>query len=183
VARWDTLSDTWEIWLGPWQPPFPIDPLDGRAYLVRVNTSGELKINAIDGTSPVTLLGPAFGLSNSGTHTISLPWATPLDDASDLLSDIGPSAVMVGKYETGCDTIAPYPGGPDFNIVPGEGYFVRVVADTIYTPSLAVKIAALAASTAVYVAGLLGNGLAAWCLGGLVVGLLGVQLVRRYRGA
>ena len=132
------------------------------AYLVRVNTPGELALYGTDSTSEVMLVGPFPGISRSGYHAISLPLSSPLGDAHDLLTDIGSAAVSVSRYSTATDTFDVYPGGPNFSITPGEGYLVRVISDTTYEPPVGGPLA---------------------LVGGSALGLLGVWFVRlRRRG-
>lgn len=81
--------------------------------------------------------------SKSGTNTIGLPFnrQSGLDTASDLLIDIGGTAdvINIQGFLEATDGLQVYTGlktsGPDFDLVPGEAYFVRMGTTVNYTPS------------------------------------------------
>jgi hypothetical protein len=82
------------------------------------------------------LAGPAGG--TSGTNSLGLPFhqQTDLEDAADLLNDIGPTAATVMRFITSSDGLQAYsglPGDVAFDLSPGEGYLVMVSSDTTYT--------------------------------------------------
>jgi hypothetical protein len=86
---------------------------------------------------------PGLGLNFSsggldGTNFWSYPYHSTIPDASTLLADI-PNATGIGFLNTGNNLTVRYTGvvgsPDDFNLVPGEAYFVTVSADVVgYIP-------------------------------------------------
>jgi len=125
--------------------------IPGESYQVTV--SGAPQTWSIDGYDGVTVypLRPSGPTSLNGTHQISLPIALPsgFDTAFDLITDInfkagGGSGIVqsVSRYITSTNLIEVYTGrmgspAPDFPLVPGEGYRVRIILGSLnYTPPL-----------------------------------------------
>lgn len=95
--------------------------------------------------------------SSTGSNTLGLPFnqQTNLANAEDLIGDINTSVgsvvvVSVSEYIKSDDAFAPYTGfsGTNFNLVPGDGYLVKVSQDGTYiivgshNPSLVVNFSA-----------------------------------------
>jgi hypothetical protein len=75
--------------------------------------------------------------SKSGTQTIGLPYnrQVGIDTAQQLFTDIG-DAQNIQKFLGATDTFQTYgKGDTDFDITPGEAYFVKMGVTTLYSPS------------------------------------------------
>ncbi|MCP3982193.1 MAG: hypothetical protein GY716_23035 [bacterium] len=141
VSRWNTVSDTFEVYDGIVGTAFGIDPHAGQAYRIDVGAAGSLVLEGFDGTSPVELT--VGGGSATGSYAVSLPFASPIVDAQDLIDDVelqGGAGVVshVARWDSNLDAFQTYDGtsGNIFAIVPGEGYLIRVNATTTYVPSV-----------------------------------------------
>ena len=82
------------------------------------------------------------GVSLSGTNTLALPdnRQAGVNAASSLMNDIGLANVTnVQKFLKTTDGLQVYTGrkgaGPDFALVPGEAYFVKMATTVNYVPS------------------------------------------------
>jgi hypothetical protein len=96
------------------------------------------------------LTGPAAGVSATGTQTMSLPYnqQVGIDDAQDLFFDLPAQRVSVARWVKSNNGTQAYTGGGasvNFPIVPGDGYFATVSANTSYVivgshnPSLSIQ--------------------------------------------
>ena len=100
--------------------------------------SGGLVLASNMGFKIVHALKAADGVeSRTGVNSIALPYIpkSGLDDASDLIQDIGPgSVVQIARYLRASDSWDPYIGtaGTAFLLQPGEGYLVQVSGDVEY---------------------------------------------------
>jgi hypothetical protein len=88
---------------------------------------------------PYTLLAASSGVSKSGTNTLSLPYRRQagVNTAGDLMTSIGLSSVYnVQKFLKSSDGLQVYTGRkgspPNFDLVSGEGYFVRMASTVNY---------------------------------------------------
>jgi len=89
-----------------------------------------------------TLSATLAGTSKTGTNTLALPdlRQTGLNTAKNLMDDITLANVTnVQKFIKSTDQYQSYTGrkgsGADFNLVPGEAYFIKMATTTNYTPS------------------------------------------------
>ena len=79
--------------------------------------------------------------SNSGTNFFSAPYHTTSTTALDLMNDIGFASVQnIQRFLEATDGLETYTGrkgtpAPNFNLVPGEAYFIRMGSTVSYTPS------------------------------------------------
>jgi hypothetical protein len=107
------------------------------AYLLRVTNSGDyIIVGSHDPGLSVTLLATAPGVSKTGRTRYAHPYHGVASTASELLAELGPSAIQVEDFNIQFDTNEPYPGpAGDFGLVPGKGYLVRVVGDLTFTPA------------------------------------------------
>lgn len=118
---------------------FCIDTSEGKAYGVEVSAPGALNMTGSDGTLVIQLEAAGAVGSLSGTNQISLPFATPLASASELLADIetavgANSVALVARLVAASGTLESYPF-TDFAIVPGDGYQVQMNTTGTYIPS------------------------------------------------
>lgn len=134
IRRYDTATGV-EIVYTDGQPDFPLTP--GEGYFVRVANDGEYTIQGSHspGTS-VVLYGPGPN-SESGQHFITIPYHALARTASDLFKEIGsPPMLQIQRYDSATDQYAVYATGlPDFALVPGEAYGVKVSSRVDYIPA------------------------------------------------
>lgn len=107
----------------------------GVAYLVVMREGTTYRITGThDPSASVTFTAGGA----DGTNTYAPPYHSVANDAESLLAEI-PNATAVGRYDPANDSIVRYTGvvpfTTNFPIVPGEGYFVSVSADTTYVPA------------------------------------------------
>ena len=118
------------------------DLLPGEAYFVTVDgTINYIIVGSHAPTATVTFDGQGVNGSASGTTFYSLPYHTTLTNALSLITELngaGPGTVAsVSKYVKTNDGLSTYDGatGDNFDLVPGEGYFVTVNGTINLTPS------------------------------------------------
>jgi hypothetical protein len=99
-------------------------------------------VGSHDPALSLSLTGPVGGTDENGTNEYAYPYHSVKTDAEQLLAEIDLSAgsavaVSVTKYTKLTAGVEVYDGssGTPFALVPGEGYRVKVSADTSYTPS------------------------------------------------
>lgn len=135
LSRYDPATDTTIDCSCPGVNCFLI--VQGRGYQVRLQTGAGasdsiFELTGTDDSPPILLDLPA-----SGTHLISLPFGTPIVNASDLatsiggLSTSGGPVVQVQRYLTQSDSLQVFPP-TNFPIAPGQGYRVRVNRSVVY---------------------------------------------------
>jgi len=116
---------------------FCVDTSLGLSYFVDVGTPGSLVMDATDGGTSVLLLGPGAG-SASGAQFISVPFDSPLADASELINSLGGITMisMVARWDCQLCGFSGYTGtsGEAFPLVSGEGYLVQLSTDVLYEP-------------------------------------------------
>jgi hypothetical protein len=108
------------------------------AYLLRVVSSGDyIIVGSHDPGLAVSLQATAPGVSKTGRSRYAHPYHGVASVASELLAELGPTAIQVENFNIDSDTNSPYPGGAlgDFSLVPGQGYLVRVITDTNFVPA------------------------------------------------
>lgn len=85
--------------------------------------------------SAVVQLKKAGAGSLTGNNLLAPPYHTTAANASDLFKEIG-LAQSISKFVPLTDTFTPYTfASPDFPIVPGVAYFVKMGSDLAYQPS------------------------------------------------
>ncbi len=122
-------------------PCFCIATTSGSAFFIRKSTGATVTLTGSDGSLAIPLY-PTGPNSRSGTHVISLPFDTPLNDALDLIQDINSqggagTVLQVARWIRSLETFAGYNGttGTTFPLIPGEGYAVTVTKQVFpYTP-------------------------------------------------
>ena len=134
IRRYDSATDQ-EIVYTEGQPDFPLQP--GEGYFVQVGSDHDYTIMGSHSPSAVlTLHGPGPESVN-GIHFIAMPYHALAGTASDLFKEIGsPSIVNIQRYDTATDLYQAYASGsPDFQLVPGEAYKVKVNSRVDYVPA------------------------------------------------
>lgn len=138
VSKFVRSTDGLQTYTGYSGANFNLVP--GEAYYVKVNADVDYEIRGShDPDEVVSLLGPDGGLTSlSGANFFCPPYHFVATDASELINEIGPSAVVsVSKSIRSTDGLLTYTGhsGANFGLVPGEGYHVKVSSDVDQTPS------------------------------------------------
>jgi hypothetical protein len=109
----------------------------GVGYLVRVGSTGSyIIVGSHDPGFTVQLKKAAGGISKTGRNRYAHPYHGVSDMASELLAEISPNGISVERFVPLSDTNATYPGAaPDFALVPGQAYMVRVSNNHNFVPA------------------------------------------------
>ena len=142
VQRFLESTDGLETYTGRKGTPAADFPLvAGEGYFVRMNAPIDyIVVGSHDPSLSISLDGPGAG-SNSGTNFFSAPYHTTSTTALDLMNDIGFASVQnIQRFLEATDGLETYTGrkgtpAPNFNLVPGEAYFIRMGSTVSYTPS------------------------------------------------
>jgi len=142
VQRFLEATDGLETYTGRKGTPAADFPLvAGEGYYVRMNAAVDyIIVGSHDPSQSVSLDAVGAG-SNSGTNFFSVPYHTTAVNALDLMNDIGFSSVTnVQRFLEATDGLETYTGrkgspGPNFNLAPGEAYYIRMGSTVSYTPS------------------------------------------------
>jgi len=150
VAKWNPAQQKPMLWYflrGKWRGnDFTISPGDG--LYIGVKTSFTWIIVGTDGS--VTLSFSLNPPSRGNVDWISLPYTSTYAYASDIVKhiegSIGPSAntkiTEVARWDPATQTMIRYAwtvtgwSGTDFTIGPGDGIYLKIVADFTWTPNL-----------------------------------------------
>jgi len=150
VAKWNPSTQRPILWYylrNKWRGnDFTIGPGDG--LYVGARTSFNWVVVGTDG--PVTLSFSKNQPSRENINWISLPYTSTYATASDVVMHIegstGPSAntkiTEVAKWNPVTQALAVYAwtptgwSGDNFSIAPGDGIYLRIVADFTWTPNL-----------------------------------------------
>jgi hypothetical protein len=142
VQRFLEATDTLETYTGrKGSPAVDFGLVPGEAYYVRMNAPVDyIVVGSHDPSLSVSLDAAGAG-SNSGTNFFAAPYHTTSLTAFDLMNDINFASVQnVQRFLEATDTLETYTGrkgtpAGNFNLVPGEGYYVRMSSTVSYTPS------------------------------------------------
>jgi hypothetical protein len=140
IQRYDITTDQTETYFGG-QPDFNL--ISGEGYLVKVGAYGSEEygdyriVGSHDPAYQVSLKKGGTGGSNSGMNFFAPPYHTVAATASELFVELAPANIQqIQRFDRKTDTTQVYFGGqPDFNLVRGEAYFVKVGADYDYVPT------------------------------------------------
>jgi hypothetical protein len=131
LEKFEPASDTNSAY--PGGPDFALEA--GVGYLVRVASNGNyIIVGSDDPGFTVNFKGAAVGVSKSGRTRYAHPYHGVSDVASELLAEI-PNGISLEKFEPASDTNSIYPGGPDFTLIPGQSYVVRVSSNSSFIPA------------------------------------------------
>lgn len=119
---------------------FPLVP--GEGYYVKMNTTVTYTIVGTEDRAAQVVLRAADGGATSlyGVTLFAPPYDLVAGDAKALMDDIGFSSVAdVQRFATATDGLQVYTGrkgsGPNFPIVRGEAYFIKMNTTVNYAPS------------------------------------------------
>jgi hypothetical protein len=108
----------------------------GEAYLIKVGGNKDyIVVGSHDPSLPLTLIPGSDPSSNSGTQRYAPPYHGVSSKASELFVELFPEVQNIQRYDRKSDQNVVYVGGAaDFNLVPGEGYLVKVGSSKTFTP-------------------------------------------------
>ena len=132
ISRFDRTTNGTIPYTGTAGTPFALLP--GEAYFVQlkagVPTRQYIIVGSDDPAFVVTFDGAGTNGSQSGTNFYSYPYHSISNDASELLNELGGTAVIqaVSRFDKATNGTVPYTGtaGTPFALLPGEGYFVQL---------------------------------------------------------
>lgn len=133
IQKYDILTDQNEIYFGG-QPNFNLEA--GTGYLIKVgNDADYVIVGSHDPSLVIPLKKGDPGVSNSGTQRYAPPYHGVSSTAQDLFLELFPGIQNIQRYDRASDQNEIYFGGqPNFNLVPGEAYLVKVGSDKSFTP-------------------------------------------------
>ena len=134
IQRFDIKTDQNQAYaLGT--PNFLLNKAEG--YLVKVGSSGSYVITGThDPSFVVQLKGAAPGVSKSGTQRYAHPYHGVAATASELFAELSPEVQNIQRFDSLVDAHGVYVVGlPDFVLVPGRSYLVKVAANKSYVPA------------------------------------------------
>jgi len=141
VQKFIKSSDTYQLYTGRKGagPDFNLTP--GEGVFVKMNTTvNYIVVGADDPTSVYALNATQAGVSKTGLNFYAYNYHQTAATDKTLMDDIGLANVTnVQKFIKSSDTYQLYTGrkgaGPDFSLVPGEAYFIKMNTTVNYTPS------------------------------------------------
>jgi hypothetical protein len=143
VARWLEASDSFQAYTGRKgnvAPDFPLVTGDG--YMVKMSTTTNyIVVGSHDPAFTHSLNAAAAGTSKSGQNFFAYPYHSTATTAKTLMDDIGFANVQsVARWLKASDSFQAYTGrkgnvAPDFSLVPGEAYIVKMSTAVNYIPS------------------------------------------------
>jgi hypothetical protein len=142
VQRLVEATNAIEVYTGRTGTPDPDFPLAyAEAYFIKMSADSQyIVVGSHDPSTPVSLDAPGAG-SYNGTNFFAYPYHATFNTAKGLMDDIGSGNVVnVQRLVESTNAIEVYTGrtgtpDPDFSLVAGEGYFIKMSATVSYTPS------------------------------------------------
>ena len=128
VYKWNTTTPGWQSYQSGMPPWDNFDIIGGEGYFVRMSDPEEVEFSGMGWESPFTIsLVKEY-------NVLSLPLNdTSVTNASTLIAKIGPECEVVYKWNTTTPGWQSYQSGmppwDNFDIIGGEGYFVRMSGD------------------------------------------------------
>jgi len=141
VQKYIKSSDTTQTYTGRKGSGADFNLTSGEGLFVKMaTTTNYIVVGSDDPTLAYALNATQAGVSKSGTNLYAYNYHQTAATAKGLMDDITlANVVQVQKYIKSSDTTQTYTGrkgsGADFNLVPGEAYFVKMATTTNYTPS------------------------------------------------
>lgn len=143
VQRFITATDGMEVFTGRKGSPSPDFPIAaGSCYFVKMLVATPYVIEGNDAPGLVIpLVGPAAGISRSGTNFVAVPYHSTAATASALMTEIGFASVAnVQRFVRATDALEVFTGrkgspSPDFPIAPCECYFIKMIAPVMWVPT------------------------------------------------
>lgn len=113
----------------------------GEGYLVKMLTTvNYIVVGSDDPAVAYQMKAAGTGGSLTGVNLYAYNYHQTAADAKALMDDIGfANTTSISRYVTSTDLLQPYTGrkngGTAFALVPGEAYYVKMLATVNYTPS------------------------------------------------
>ncbi len=110
--------------------------VQGEAYDIRVAADNSwVVVGSHDNSKTLNLKAP---VGSAASNWVGVPYHTTATDASALRVQVG-STAQIWKYNFATNSLVRWQGGgagqSNFAILPGEGYDIRVAADTSWLPA------------------------------------------------
>jgi len=144
IQKFLTATDSLAVYTGRKSSPAPNFPLAaGEGYRVKMTTTVNYIIVGSDDPAIAYQLKQQDGgvTSKSGTTQFAYNYHQTAVTSKQLMDDIGSANVAeIQKFVTASDSLAVYTGrksspAPDFALVPGESYRVKMTTTVNYIPS------------------------------------------------
>lgn len=141
VQAFDEAGDALSIFTGRKGSGPDFNLVSGEANFVKMNSNVQyVVVGSHDPSFSVDLDSGAEVDSLSGTNFYAYPYHSTAETAQQLMDDIGfVNVANIQRFEESDDSLAVYTGrkgsGPDYSLVPGEGYFVKMNTTVAYVPS------------------------------------------------
>jgi hypothetical protein len=134
IARYNTQTDAYQVYTFG-QTDFPLAA--GAGLQVKMGQNLNYIIVGSHDPSAVIQLEAAGPASNSGTNLYAPPYHSTSSTASALFAELGAANVQnIARYNTATDAFQVYTfGQPDFALVPGESYQVKMGSTLAFSPS------------------------------------------------
>jgi hypothetical protein len=114
----------------------------GEAYFIKMKTTTPYIIVGSDDPAISYTLSQPGGVAKTGNNFYAYNYHQTAATAKALMDDIGfQSVTQIQRFVKSSDTLATYTGRPpqgaaaNFNLTPGEGYFVKMKTTSVYSPS------------------------------------------------
>jgi hypothetical protein len=141
VQKFLEATDGLQVYTGAkgGQPDFNLTAGDG-VFVRMLADVPYIVVGSDDPALAYALNQAQVGVSKSGTNFFAYNYHQTAATSKTLMDDIGFASVLsVQKFLKATDGLQVYTGAkggqPDFALVPGEAYFVRMAATVNYTPS------------------------------------------------
>ena len=134
IQAYNTATDGY-LFYSFGSPDFALEA--GRGLFVKAGQNFNYIVVGSHDPSAVIQLESAGAASNSGTNLYAPPYHATAATARALFQELGGANVQnIQGYNTATDGFNFYSfGSPDFNINPGEAYFVKMGSTLAYSPS------------------------------------------------
>lgn len=134
IQRFLPASDSYQSYALA-SPDFPLAA--GEGYFAKMQQNLNYIIVGSHDPGAVIQLNAAGPNSASGNNFFAPPYHATASTASELFGELGFTNVqLIQRFITNGDSYQSYAlASPDFNLVPGEAYFVKMQQSLAYTPS------------------------------------------------
>ena len=134
IQKYLTLTDTYQTY-GKGDDDFALEA--GQGLLIKMDATTNYIVVGSHDPSLQIQLEAGGGASKSGTNLFAPPYHGTASNAQDLFIELGDTNVQnIQKYLTATDTFQTYgKGDTNYDINPGEAYFVKMNQTKLYTPS------------------------------------------------
>ena len=135
IQRFDSKTDQNQVYAAGGGVNFSLNKAEG--YLIKVGTSGSYVITGThDPSFVVQLKAAAPGVSKSGTQRYAHPYHGVAATAGELFQELSPQVQNIQRYDSLADSHQVYTfGSPNFPLVPGQAYLVKVGFDVSFVPA------------------------------------------------